>query len=326
MVYIGSKISLISTSNVRYEGILWTIEPEESTIALKDVKCMGSEDRLAENKVAPSSRVYEFIIFKGENIKSMKLVQEEQPNVLDDPAVLEVKHDSSYTPGPPVDEPSQIQGGHQERNGVVRVTGRGRRGRGRGQTRDHQQWQNYIGGRGRSSRRRRENHNTTRNARSREAPGTGKFLEQRAKDDDVDINITDEFDFETNLARFDMQKLKEAITDEEPESNPTDESKKEETKSKENGNNGDAALTADNEDDALTEPVPAYRKDNFFDSLSTDRDDLRRPSRSEMSELNGETFGKVGSTYRCRTRGFRRRRGNFRNRGVFRGGYNQRNQ
>jgi hypothetical protein len=34
--YIGSRISLVSKSEIRYEGILFTIDMQESTIALQN--------------------------------------------------------------------------------------------------------------------------------------------------------------------------------------------------------------------------------------------------------------------------------------------------
>lgn len=40
--YIGSKISLISKSQVRYEGILHSISSEEATVALQNGKSQGS--------------------------------------------------------------------------------------------------------------------------------------------------------------------------------------------------------------------------------------------------------------------------------------------
>ena len=57
--YIGSKISLISNAEIRYEGTLYTINTEESTIALQNVKSFGTEGR-KKPEVPKSNEMYQF--------------------------------------------------------------------------------------------------------------------------------------------------------------------------------------------------------------------------------------------------------------------------
>jgi len=357
MAFIGSKISLISNLLVRYEGTLYTIDPRESTIALQNVRMMGTEDRASDKEIKATSTIYEYMIFKGENIKKLDLI--EDGNKWEDPAISRAKELPSaelqaqeyYQQHQRNWSGQNSRGGYYEGGG--RMQGWGRRGRSGGYIRRYNRG-GYNGnnrsrgggglsnsartggpqnnrGPGKPGNRRRSGNNSNRNAdkknEKKDCPGTGKFLERQSKDNDEDaLEIPDkEFDFQGNLARFDMSSMKEALNDDTKaeagdvkpldaeEENPADE------EDKENGNEKEV------EQEANKEEKPAYQKESFFDTLSTDRETLKRPTGSEMRELDAETFGKIGSTYRCKTRWFRRWRGNFRGRGAFRGGYNQRN-
>ncbi|KAI9565459.1 hypothetical protein GHT06_009251 [Daphnia sinensis] len=79
MQLLGSKISLISKSEIRYEGILFTLNPNESTLALAKVRMFGTENRPTDNPVAARDEVFEFIIFRGQDIKDIRLCEPPAP-------------------------------------------------------------------------------------------------------------------------------------------------------------------------------------------------------------------------------------------------------
>ncbi|CAG0895957.1 unnamed protein product [Darwinula stevensoni] len=98
--YIGSKISLISKSLIRYEGILYTIDTRESTVALANVRSFGTEDRPTDRPVGPRSELYEYIIFRGSDIKEIRVC--EAPT-LEDPAIVQQSRpttSASFQPQP----------------------------------------------------------------------------------------------------------------------------------------------------------------------------------------------------------------------------------
>jgi len=90
--YIGSKISLVSNAEIRYEGTLYTINTEESTIALQNVKSFGTEGR-KKPEVPASNEIYHFIIFRGKDIKDLTVLQgasKGSAGVKSDPAIVTV--------------------------------------------------------------------------------------------------------------------------------------------------------------------------------------------------------------------------------------------
>jgi hypothetical protein len=89
------KIQKLKTYS--YFGTLHEINPEQSTIALEDVYSFGTEGRepSADKFVSASPQKFDYIVFRGSDVKDIKIAEEEKenkqsepPNVLNDPAIV----------------------------------------------------------------------------------------------------------------------------------------------------------------------------------------------------------------------------------------------
>lgn len=87
-------------SDFSYVGTLHEINPEASTIALENVMSYGTEGRRGNlaDEIAPSNSVYEYIVFRGSDVKDISVADEEKKEipqaeprrVPDDPPILGV--------------------------------------------------------------------------------------------------------------------------------------------------------------------------------------------------------------------------------------------
>ena len=89
---LGSKISIISKWEIRYEGILYTIDTKDSTITLSKVRSFDTEDRPTDHHVARRDKVYDYIIFKVTDIKDIRVCQPPptlKAGLPNDPAIVQ---------------------------------------------------------------------------------------------------------------------------------------------------------------------------------------------------------------------------------------------
>ncbi|CAL8069453.1 unnamed protein product [Orchesella dallaii] len=73
--FIGTKISLISRSNIRYEGILDKINLDALFISLSNVRVIGTEDRVINRPIPPSNRIRNLLSFCLTRIKDVTVLE-----------------------------------------------------------------------------------------------------------------------------------------------------------------------------------------------------------------------------------------------------------
>lgn len=100
------------TVNARYVGTLHEINSDESTVSLENVRSFGSEGRKGrpEEEIGPSDQVYEYIVFRGSDVKDLRIeehpgIKENKPPPMpEDPAIVGVRinHNSIQPPSKPL--------------------------------------------------------------------------------------------------------------------------------------------------------------------------------------------------------------------------------
>ncbi|XP_077371339.1 protein LSM14 homolog B [Festucalex cinctus] len=111
--FLGCKIQLISRAQNRYEGILYTIDKVNSTVVLAKVKCCGTEGRPTDRPTPPKDDIFEYITFRGSDIKDITLCEApNQHGLPQDPAIVQsssVGSSGVYPPLGPLQMPAYSQ-------------------------------------------------------------------------------------------------------------------------------------------------------------------------------------------------------------------------
>lgn len=191
---LGSRISLISQQDVRYDGVLFSINAKESAIVLRDVRCLGTEDRNSAAPVPADDTILPFVSFPGAEIKDLYVHEANEPPAVPEPA----PESAPMPPAPPANARTapKASAPKAETKSAPKPPAP------------------------EQEKKRSENSRPTANNRQpRSHAGTGEHLlrlrEKRAGGGDMDKD-TSEFDFASGLSAFNKNEVLAHIAEESP--------------------------------------------------------------------------------------------------------------